>query len=858
MPSGRVEPLPASGRWLVTVVYAMALLSGMAALVYEVTWARMLALTFGSTTLAAAAVVAGFMGGMGLGAWLYHRLAHRVGRPLLAYALLEIGIGLTAAALTALFAALPVVLARASEVLGAGPTYDAVRFVAILALLIVPSLLMGATFPALCTIVIRTAAGVDRHLGGIYGVNTVGAALGTLLAGFVLIDGIGLTGAVYVAVVVNLGVAAGALALLRVPAKRADAGSASPEVSAIPTTMPRGLTGVVLVTSGFCTLAYEILWFRALRYTFGTSTYALTTVLFTFLLGLGLGALLLRPVARRRSPEGSLALCQAGIAVLGLAAMAGLHFLPEMPALFDRVSIYSGEVRFRPWIWRLTVNAGVATATMFPATVLMGLSFPLATRLFLGDVRALAARVGTAYLLANIGSVLGAIAGAALLLPLFGTIGATKVCAAANAALAVAIILVVRRAGLPRLAVQGAAVIALVLAILLPGAVAVRGERMDEDSPGNVIFNEEGDLATVQILEDERDRSRRVMTVDGCSIGWSDGYRGSIFYRKQLLLAHLPMVLDRRITHTLNVGLGSASTLAAVASYPYVETLDCVEINAAVVEASRRLPESSVLDDTRARLVVDDVLHYLLRAGPKYDLIVSDGKQHPLHSGNAVMLCREYYELAMARLTDDGILAQWIPLGTLHDDFQMILRTFCRVFPYADVFYFPPESVIVVGAKRPLAGRPLLTADAYRALPVGRDLGEHFLGEPAALVGHWVAGKGQLEVVLDDGPTSTWNHLRLDASPYRASQPEWAQATPSNLLLLAQAGEKPAGADGPTFTADGERYRRSCRLLRVAQVAVLRGDRVQARAFAEQAIRLNPADGEARFFLQRHFGGAVP
>jgi predicted membrane-bound spermidine synthase len=622
---------------------------------------------------------------------------------------------------------------------------------------------------------------------------------------------------------VNLGIAAGALALLRVSASRADAGSASREATAIPTTMPRGLTGAVLVISGFCTLAYEILWFRALRYTFGTSTYALTTVLFTFLIGLGLGALLLRPVARRPRPEGVLALCQVGIAVLGLAAMAGLHFLPEVPALFERVSIYSGEVRFRPWGWRLTVNAGVATATMFPATVLMGLSFPLATRLFLGDVRALAARVGTAYLLANVGSVLGAITGAVVLLPLFGTLGGTKVCAAANAGLAIAIILVVRRAGLPRLAVPVGAAIALVLAVLLPGAVAVRAEAFDDENRGTVIFSEEGDLATVQILQHERDPSRRVMTVDGCTIGWSDGFRGTIFYRKQLLLAHLPMVLDRRITHTLNVGLGSASTFATVASYPQVETLDCVEINAAVVEASRRLPESSVLDDARARLVV-----------------------------------REYYELAMARLTDDGILAQWIPLGTLHEDFQMILRTFCRVFPYADVFYFPPESVIVVGAKRPLAGRPQLPADAYRALPAGRDLGEHFLPDPDALVGHWVACKGQIEAVLEDGPVSTWNHLRLDASPYRASPPEWARATPTNLLLLAQAGEKPAGADGPTLTADGERYRRSCRLQRVAQVALLRGDRAQARAFAEQALRLNPADGEAQFFLQTHFRGAEP
>jgi len=291
----------------------MALFSGGAALVYQVAWTKMLALTFGSTTLSAGAVVAGFMGGMGLGAWAYRFVERRASRPLAVYASLEFGIAGSSLLLTWAFLALPSAFASMSASLPSGIGLAMVRIVVVFLLLLAPAMLMGATFPALCAVMIRSTDGVDRYLGMIYGLNTVGAAAGAVFGGLVLLASLGLRGGVLVAQLVNVAIGITALVLLRRSEGGVGATGDAPTETAIPTALPRLVTGIVLVGSGFTTLAYEIVWFRATRYLMGNSTYALTTVLSIFLVGLGLGSMLLRRGSARQAGERDLALCQAAI-----------------------------------------------------------------------------------------------------------------------------------------------------------------------------------------------------------------------------------------------------------------------------------------------------------------------------------------------------------------------------------------------------------------------------------------------------------------------------------------------------------------------------------------------------------------
>ncbi|MBX7165840.1 MAG: fused MFS/spermidine synthase [Pirellulales bacterium] len=801
-PSAVEAPADAASRAagpLVRLVYAMSFASGAAALIYEVAWTKMLSLTFGSTTLAASAVVAAFLGGMGLGAWLYHLPAGRALRggatPLGFYAALELGIAVTTALLSRTFYSLPAAFLRVAETVGDGPPLVAARFAMVFALLIVPAALMGATFPALCTATIRSVRGVDRHLGMIYGLNTVGAAAGALVAGLLLVERLGLLHAILVANALNLLIAVVAWNAAR-RAQPLDEPVAATD-AAIPTALPAAWTAITLVLSGWATLSYEILWFRALRYLVGNSTYAFTVVLVVFLVGLGLGSILLRRVVRRGRPERDLALSQCAIAAWGLAAMAGLWLVTDPPAaiaptlqpLCDALSIYSGRFHDYGWERQLALNGLVATVFLLPATLWMGLAFPLASRLLVGDVRRIGQRVGSAYLLANLGSIAGSIGAATLLLPLFGTITGTKLVAGINLAWGLVLWVAARRAAGGGGAALGpvaacAAAVAL-FAVLLPRQLNLHGER-GAYARAKPIFTVEGDLATVQVLEDPVRPRAKAMAIDGAVIGCTSQFDQGLM-AKQAVLAHLPMALDTRIRHTLNVGLGSGSTLAELARYPQLETLDCVEINAGVVAGARRyFPEGAVLDDPRVHVAVEDALYFLLRAPRHYDLIVSDGKQNPSFPGNAVMLCREFYAYGLDRLSDDGLFVQWLPLATLTSEFEIVLRTFCDVFPEADVFFFPDKSVLMVGARRPLAGRPMLDRETFDRVGAAQGLVAYGIDRPEALVAHWLVDKGAIRAGLPAGPLATWDHNPLEFTTFKAPRAQLDASPIDNLLMLHQ------------------------------------------------------------------------
>jgi spermidine synthase len=828
---------------VVVLFYAMAFCSGVAALIYEITWARMLGLTFGSTTLSAAAVIAGFMGGMGLGASLYHLAYDRVSRALALYAALEFGIAVTTALLTRTFYDLPDVFARVGGAVPPGLPLAITRFGWVFVLLLIPAMLMGATFPALCTVMIQTAKGLDRHLGKIYGINTIGAAAGALIAGLLLMERIGLTNTVTVANAVNVAVGLAALWLLRTPLAQGDARAAPAAQAAIPTYLPRWITGIVLFVSGFATLAYEILWFRGLRFMVGNSTHALTIVLLIFLVGLGLGALLLQRVARRQAPERDLALCQLLIAVLGLACMVCQTLLFKIPEVYDHLSILSHTVRFSTWSARLAIACLVATITMLPATLFMGLSFPLASRLFLGDVRKLGTRIGSAYLLANLGSILGSLLAAVLLLPLFSTIGGTKVVAGVNLVLAGMLLACVRRqARRWRVPVVAGVAFSVVMTLVLPASLSRVSDRARQGA-GIVLFSKDGDLATVEVHQDPQDERKKWMTIDGAAIGWSDGFRQTKYYHKQVMLAHLPMVLDTRIRTTLNMGLGSSATLNTLAGYPEVETLDCVEINAPVVEGARLFPESRVFEDPRVNVVVDDAVHFLLRVDRQYDLIISDGKQDPFYSGNAPLLCREFYQYAFDRLTDAGLFIQWFPLGVLHRDLRINLHTLCDVFPYLEVFAFPPDAIMMLGSRQPVFDRPVRSDERFKRELVARDLSVYLIDHPTALLACWAAGKPQVLALVGDEPLCTWDHLQLDYSAYKAHPDEWSQQNSfgrnSALLLEAERVPRPKNQ---RFELSAPAYRESAALVRQAYVQAFAGNVPQARALAEQAVHANPHD----------------
>lgn len=841
-PSSRAEVARDSIRFVAPCLYLFAFVSGMSALVYELSWTRMLALTFGRTTLAASAVVGGFMGGMGVGAWLYHRVQRSGVMPLRLYAGLEIGIALTTAVLTAGVELLPELFASVSRAVPAGLPMTLFRVGSVFMLLLVPAALMGATYPALCSVLIHTKEEVPRHLGRIYGLNTLGAAAGALLAGLVLIEARGLRGAVGIANVMNIAVGVGAWWLARRLHPSATLPASATREQPVPSRLPRLVTALVLFGSGLATLSYEIVWFRALRYLFGNSTYALTVMLVVFLVGLGFGGMCFGTVVRRGRADRVLGWSQLAIALLAMAAIGGLVGILGNEGLSRQISVFYGETGQQSWQYRLLLEFCIAIGLILPATLVMGLSYPLATGLLLGDVRLVGAQVGLAYFLANLGSIAGAILAAVFLLPEFGTIGGTKIIAMGNVLLGTLVLAVLP--GRPLLRIAPALVVAAAVIFggrLLPERIPFRGTGLDS---GVLAFEEEGDLATVQVWADSRDPQRKVLAVDGTHIGVSRGTRYAI-YSKQLLLAHLPMVIDPSIEQTLNVGLGSGSTLETLASYPSVKRLEAVEISASVVRGSLLFEESRVLTDPRVGLDVEDVSNFLLRSEHTYDLIISDGKQNDDFSGNAAMLCLDFYRLAKQRLSDDGLLIQWIPQTVPHASFETVVRTFLHAFPHVEVFFEFPGAVMLVGSKADIGGRAHMDATQYAALRVRPDLKQLLIPGPDALLARWVASGDDLRAVIDPGPLSTWNQSVFEFAIYKASAADWREARALNLGLLLAAGEHARSRGHSPFALSDSRFADSARLLRDSRLADLRGDAQRALALARSALAANPRDPRA-------------
>lgn len=835
-----------SGR--TALIYSAAVISGVAALIYQVVWIKMLALSFGSTTEAAASVIGSFMLGMGLGARLYTVVERRTKSAFKLYGVLELGIAASTMLLSSVLYGLTLTSTKLlSSLTGTLPEF-VLRILVLQVLLLLPCALMGATFPALCRAAIKSYEGLRRHVGHIYGLNTIGAAFGALLAGFALIDLLGHRGSVWIANTCNVLAAAVAFFLSRREAKPSliVSGQSSPARRASSASLPFALLAATVIISGFTTMAYEIIWFRAIGYLVGNGTYAISLVLAIFLAGLGLGATWHRRIVRRKSPAEYLAVSQAMIAFLALGAMGLETFMLTHEPLWQQISIFAQTVALRPWPEQLAIVCGVSVAILLPPTVFMGLVFPLTCTLYVRQIDTLGERLGTVYLLANVGSILGVLAGGLIILPALGTMGATRLLSSINLLLALVLYLSMRRRGAGMAWRTITPIMAgIVLLVILPGQLRFKGE-LDRASSSRVLFSEEGEYATVKVVT-VRPPNQKGMTIDGFIIGVDREWKQDVSH-KQLLLAHLPMALQPDIRHSLNIGLGTGTTLASLAAYEQIETLDCVEISRAVLNGVQFFKDGSVLEDPRVVVHIDDAVHFLLKQACQYDLIISDGKQNPRFQGNSALLSREFFEMARERLTPGGIFVQWIPLGYPTEAFGVVLRTFLSVFAESDAYYFTPAAVILIGSNSPLPRTTYFDSSHFAVPRAYEDLSPYKLLSPSQLMAARVADGNGLAEEVEDAVINTWDHPVLEFllfRDFRIASQRGDQFRNVQLLLRA-------GREDEAPSEDQERAIRAMQWLQLGFAELLRtGDPESFRPLCLRALAANPNDPLAHALLKK-------
>ena len=682
------------------------LFSGLASLVLEVVWLRELRLVFGSTTLATSTVLVAYMLGLGLGALAGGRLGGRIRNAVRAYGQLEIAIGLCALFVPLLLGQFPVLNRALLYRLAFWPA-ALCRFALALAVLALPTLLMGATLPVLTGAVVGERAGAGRLVGLLYGLNTLGAVGGVLLATFVLFPGVGLDGAN--AIGAGIDIAVGVLTLAVVTRWR-PAPPARPARRAAPP-LPRRwhplLPAYALV--GFTALVFEVGWTRALGMVLGSSVYAFACMLAAFLAGIGLGSLAARrSIDRLRRP-----LVAAGVAIgaLGVLSLVTTLALPHLPDLFVRAVVSFGTGRLP------LLHFGFGVLAMLPPALVLGALFPLVARA-LADERVTASMaVGDVYFANTVGSAVGAFIAGFVLIPLLG-LRATLALASAIDLAAAGLLALAGTAGTGYRRVLGgvlplAAAAALVvvpfpwnareltrgvfrstLALLDVGVklLPIEGVPYNE-----LVFYRDGLNSTVSV---HRENNSVFLKINGKTDATVPGDMST-----QALLAHIPLLFGPPAARALVIGLASGVTVGTAARYP-LERIDTVEIEPAVVEASHFFDDYNgrPMEDARVRVIVDDGRTYLSGTAERYDVIISE-PPNPWVTGAADLFTREFFHLARGALRPRGRLLQWLQLyGLEPTGFRAILAAMRAEFPSVYVFSWEPGygDVLVLAAAEPL------------------------------------------------------------------------------------------------------------------------------------------------------------
>lgn len=751
-------------RFLVLVLF---FLSGASGLIYQVLWTRQLSLIFGVTIFAASAVLAAFMGGLALGSYWIGRYVDRHPNPVRVYAYLEAGIGLCGLAIPLIFVAIqPVYVALAVFLEDRFLLFNFARAVLISLPLLVPTILMGGTVPAIARYLVKRKDRLGWNVGLLYAVNTFGAVAGCVVAGFVLIRNVGLANTSYTAVAVNLGIAA-ILLLGRVgesvevsgrgDAPSRDRGPAEVEgwdFAAI-------LAMLVFAVSGFAALGYELLWTRVLIVHVHNSSYAFTLMLAVFLSGLAIGdVLLVRVYDRIQRPLFWLGVLQI---LTGLSVIIAAAAYRSVRDLSLGILGIEGLSSWGEAVALMSLRAGLV---LLPSTVLLGMTFPLVGRIVSGNMEGLGRRLGTAYAANTTGAILGALMAAFVLIPWLGlrgtlvslsgvTIFLGAVCAAADL-----------RGTLPR-ATFATAGLALALAPAFLVSETIFQNAM-QGGGWNLIYYHEGITDTTGVWEHEKSGERYI------TYGDQRGTAGTLTSSVNRRQAHIAHLLHAEPVHSLQIGFGVGNTLAAAELHPEVEALDCVELSPHVTDTARFFwTNDGVLDKPGVKLIIDDGRNFLLRSRNRYDVITLEPPE--IFTADIVNLYTvEFYQLAFDALSDDGLIAQWLPTYTMEEkDTQMLVAAVLNAFPevslwnqgpFVEVGSPPFSTLVVVGSKKPLRIDPAELRRRMNHPSLRADLEKIETGSPAALLGLYVAGTERLRQWVGDLPAVTDDRTIVDYS----------------------------------------------------------------------------------------------
>jgi spermidine synthase len=865
--------------------------SGAAALCYQVVWLRKLATFFGNTTLATSVCLTAFMAGLALGSYVFGRWAEKLTRPYRTYAALELLIGAYG-----LVSLLLIDVVRAAYLsLARHMPLDSVplvcfQFFSCFLVLLLPTALMGGTLPVGVKGVAPRLDAVGREVAWLYGLNTLGAALGVLLVGFFLLPKIGLQASVVLAALLNFAIGFGVRKFGRGTAG-GGAPATGPTLREAPSTAPltRALRVVLLVgfgLSGFAGLALEVAWARALCVLTGSSVYAFSAMLFAVLIGIALGSVLTaRLFARRQATPTWFAGVEVGA---GLSTLALVLIYPRLLHVFQRLVLdHLGDAS-----GMIADQAFIVLVFLLVPSLLSGASFPLLSRVCAREEARLPRAIGAIYAANTLGCILGAFAAGFLLIPVIGVRETILVCAALYVVSGAAVLAMSSKRA------QVAAGVALGVLIsaflLLPpwhygpmysGVFDIRVARsdIDDEELRKLIYYREGSTCTVSVYGEPGVVALKVNGKTDASSTYKD--TGT-----QALLAHLPLLLADHTDSALIVGLGSGATAGGATLHP-VKRIDCVEIEPAMAQAATYFNDinHNVLSNDRFHLIFADARTYLATTPHRYDVIISE-PSNPWVAGVSSLFTVEHFRACREKLAEDGVMCQWFHFYEMSPkEVSSVFASFLEVFPDATLWSADREfvDVLLVAKKHPWKVNYPRVVRRLQALPaVVEELKANSLNSPQELLAGLARGPKALQAIAKGRPKNTDDlpllefaaplylnddmiceqNAKLIASAKDQPRDEYIDyGGPKSLELRKSLGEALASRYAvpaqlsPTMPAALAEFTAACReapgradlLEDLAKTEVALNDNISARQHLKQALKIEPGRASARELLEQ-------
>jgi len=695
---------------MILYISLLFFLSGMCGLVYQVLWTRILSLLFGHTTLAVGTVVSAFMGGLALGANFFGKWSDKRTRSFhlpVAYGLMEAAIGIFALFSPFLFKMVEIIYLNVPD----GPLHQRgiVRFLLCFSTLIVPTFLMGGTLPLLSRFFIRQEKDVNRILPLLYWVNTIGAATGAFIAGFFLIRYLGIMVTLELAAFANIFVAILAIIIALFYNKHLTTTASETTIPQMheqltnhfaPMSFSKKLICIIFALTGFASMIYEICWTRALTLTMGSSTYAFSAILTTFLIGIAGGSFAYNYLIRK---------VHVGMSAFGWTEMLiGMFCLLTVPLLEAMPTYFIIAFPYVKNFYNLIIFTDflISFFIMIIPTFLMGFAFPLVVGLFAQESGVTGESIGSIYAVNTLGCIIGALATSFAMIPLLGL--QTSLLGAVIINICCGTVILLYFHSRKRLVITCALFLIAVIffmpkwnpAIMSIGPAIYAGKYQGANFGGmidksQVLYYKDGISASVAVLKHGETISLKIN-------GKADASNAAADMPTQLLLGYLPLLYHHAPRDVFVIGLGSGVTLRAVTDFPEIRSVVCAELEPAVIEASRFFSSvnKNVPDLPKVKVVIDDGRNLLLASPQRYDVIISE-PSNPWISGIASLYTADFYRLSKSHLRPSGVFCQWFQLyGMSTRDLKMVIKTFFSVFPNGHIWQGADADLLLIGMDR--------------------------------------------------------------------------------------------------------------------------------------------------------------